>query len=94
LFDTELDRVVSRLRSMQINKLDTVAPTVHLLARQLLEVSRDLGDAAPVDQPAFQAHASGDVIMVLGRDVRARAGSDGQLEPATAALTQARRALP
>lgn len=93
-FEAELNRVVTRLRSMPINKLSAAKETFLELSTALLENSAALGDAAPVALPVIEPRAYADVIAVLAQDVRNAATDETQLVPATSALTAARRALP
>lgn len=92
--DRELMRIVDRLRSMPLARLESVQPQVHELADALVALARDLGDPAPVPLPGFSARASADVIMVLGTDVLRVARSDEQRAAVAQRLAQARRALP
>lgn len=93
-FDAELNRVVSRLRAMPMNRLSEVHGIFVALSTALLESSAALGDAAPVALPMIEPRAYADVIAVLAQDVRRAAADETLLEPATSALTAARRALP
>jgi len=93
-YDTELGRVVDRLRSMPISKLQAAAEVVHDLGLQLLASSHALGSPAPTALPELSPWAFGDMIMVLGRDLRALAQSEADLRAGLAALTSARRRLP
>jgi hypothetical protein len=93
-YDRELTRIVDRLRTMPLTRLEAIQPQVHDLARTLVALARDFGDPAPAPLPEFSARASADVVLVLGRDVRACATTDAQLAAAAACLTEARRALP
>lgn len=93
-FEAELNRVVTRLRSMPIDRLNEAKETFLNLSAALLESSAALGDAAPVALPEIEPRAYADVIAVLAQDVRRAATDETLLEPATSALTAARRALP
>ena len=93
-FDAELNRVVIRLRSLPINKIDDVQETFIALTEALLTCSATLGDAVPVALPAIEPRAYADAIAVLAQDVRKAAADENLLVPATLALTHARRALP
>lgn len=93
-FDRELMRIVDRLRTMPLARLESIQPQVRELALALIALARDFGDPAPTALPAFSARASADVIMVLGNDVHASARSEEQLKAAAHCLTEARRALP
>ncbi len=93
-FDAELNRVVTRLRSLPIDKLGDVQGTALALTEALLACSATLGDAAPVALPAIEPRTYADVIAVLAQDVRNAAIDETHLVPATSALTDARRALP
>ncbi len=93
-FEAELNRVVTRLRSLPIDRLSSAKETFLDLSTALLERSSALGDAAPVALPVIPPRAYADVIAVLAQDVRRSAVDESQLELATLALTAARRALP
>ena len=93
-FDAELNRVVTRLRSMPLDKLDQIAAPVRNLTAELLRLCSNFGDPAPKPLPHYELRAAGDVVMVLGRDARAVARNDQQIMEVTAALTAARRELP
>jgi len=93
-FEAELNRVVTRLRSMPFDTLSAAKETFLELSAALLERSTALGDAAPVALPVISPRAYADVIAVLAQDVRRAAADETQLELATWALTAARRALP
>jgi len=93
-YDTELRRVVDRLRSLPIARLQSAQGQVEQLAAQLLECSRAMGSPAPATVPELGAWAYGDMIMVLGTDLRELAEIDDALAPGLAALTSARQQLP
>lgn len=93
-FDAELNRVVTRLRSIPIDHLGRAQPIFEELASALLDCSATLGDSAPIELLGVTPRAYADVIAVLARDVRGAAIEETQLIPATLALTHARRALP
>ncbi len=93
-YDTELRRVVDRLRSLPIGKVQAAQFIVESLASQLLECSRALGSPAPATLPTLNSWAYGDLISVLGSDLRADASTEQELAGGLAALTAARRALP
>lgn len=93
-YETELRRVVDRLRSMPIARLQASQSIVEQLAMQMLESSRALGSPAPATIPALNGWAYGDLIKVLGSDLQADATTDADLLPALNALTAARQQLP
>ncbi|MDO8732333.1 MAG: hypothetical protein Q7L55_07150 [Actinomycetota bacterium] len=93
-YDTELRRVVDRLRSMPISRLETAESIVTQLAKHLLDSSRALGSPAPATLPELSPWAYGDMIMVLGTDLRELAGQPEALADGLAALTAARQQLP
>jgi len=93
-YDTELRRVVDRLRSLPIGKVQASQPIVESLASQLLECSRALGSTAPATLPSLNSWAYGDLISVLGSDLRAESSTEQDLAVGLAALTAARRELP
>jgi hypothetical protein len=93
-FDSELNRVVTRLRTMPLNKLPDAVEPVERLTTELLRLCAFFGDSAPSDLPSYQSRACGDVVMVLARDARAAARDDQQIVQVTVALTTARRELP
>lgn len=95
-FDTELRRVVDRLRSMPMPRLEGVQEPARQACLDLLEVSRSLGDPAPASLPTLRPTAVGEQVAVLGNDVRAaamRSADADALASATAILTRLRRAL-
>ncbi len=79
---------------MPINRLEASQSIVEQLATQLLECSRALGSPAPACLPALHSWAYGDMIMVLGTDLRELALTDDALADGLAALTSARQQLP
>ena len=93
-FDLELNRVVTRLRTMPLDKLDQSVEPIKSLTTELLRLCSNFGDPAPKPLPHYELRAAGDVVMVLGRDARAVARNDQQIMEVTAALTAARRELP
>ena len=93
-FDAELNRVVTRLRTMPLNKLDQTAEPVKKLTIELLRLCSNFGDPAPNPLPHYELRAASDVVMVLARDARAVAHDDQQIREVTATLTAARRELP
>lgn len=95
-FDTELRRVVDRLRSMPMSRLPGVEQTVRQACLELLDVSSSLGDPAPALLPSLRPTAAGDQVAVLGADVRdaaLRRSDAAALAAATTILTGLRRAL-
>ncbi|MDP2014003.1 MAG: hypothetical protein Q8L05_07240, partial [Actinomycetota bacterium] len=90
-YDTELRRVVDRLRSMPINRLEASQSIVEMLAKELLDCSRTLGSPAPATVPTLNTWAYGDVIMVLGTDLRNDAPTEEGLVSGLNALTLARQ---
>jgi len=93
-FDAELNRVVTRLRTIALIKLPEIATPVEQLTAELLHLCSNFGDPAPQSLPSYELRASGDVVMVLATDARKAAQDDQQILQVTAALTAARRALP
>ena len=93
-FDAELNRVVTRLRSMPLDKLDQIVEPIKSLTTELLRLCSNFGDPAPKPLPPYELRAAGEVVMVLGRDARAVARNDQQIMEIIAALTAARRELP
>ncbi|MDO9485963.1 MAG: hypothetical protein Q7K25_07870 [Actinomycetota bacterium] len=94
-YDTELRRVVDRLRSLPIAKLEASQDIVESLALQLLCDAQSLGSAAPAGGlPQLKPWGYGDMIMVLGSDLRMLATQDAELTSSLAALTAARQQLP
>lgn len=93
-FEAELNRVVTRLRSMPLDKIQATTEVFLKLSEELLNCSTALNDASPVPLPEIEARAYGDVIAVLAADVKHACTDETQLIPATLALTTARRALP
>ena len=79
---------------MPLNKLHTAEPVVSELARALLKGARTLGSPAPAVVPELSPWAYGDMIMVLGNDVREQSSHESDLEDALAALAWAQRQLP
>jgi len=93
-FDAELNRVVTRLRTIALAKLPDIAAPVEQLTTELLRLCANFGDPAPPSLPSYELRASGYVVMVLATDARNAARDDQQVQEITAALTAARRALP
>ena len=93
-FEAELNRVLTRLRSMSIEKLSSVDQVFKELSTALLQCSASLGDQAPVALPDIQPRAYVDVIAVLAQDLKNAAIDETQLVAGTSALAVARRALP
>ena len=79
---------------MPITRLESAQAIVEELAGTLLSCSRALGSVAPDAVPSLNAWAYGDVIMVLGSDMRQDSHTDDDLAPGLAALTHARQQLP
>ncbi len=79
---------------MPINRLQASESIVEQLASQLLECSRALGSPAPASVPTLNTWAYGDLIMVLGTELRQDAPSDEALQAGLYALTSARQQLP
>ena len=93
-FEAELNRVLTRLRSLSIEKLSSVDQIFRELTTELLQCSATLGDQAPVELPEIQPRAYVDVIAVLAQDLKNAATDEAQLVAGTSALATARRALP
>ena len=89
-FDTELGRVVDRLRTMPMAKLAVSAELAFRTASQLLDLTP--GPHPPL--PRLADRAAGDQLAVIGRDFRASANEEAAVTEATAALVELRRALP
>jgi len=95
-FDTEVQRVVDRLRGMPINRLPNAAEAVRACCTELLAISARIGDRAPVPLPHLQPGALGDQVAVLAADLRAAARQRADrhaLDAGTNALSGLRRAL-
>ena len=79
---------------MPISRLESSKEVVDALAATLLESSRALGSPAPATLPEVNTWAYGDLIMVLGTDLRADAATEEDLSAGLTALTSARQQLP
>lgn len=89
-FDTELTRVVDRLRTMPMTKLAVSAELAFRTASQLL----DLTPGSHPTLPRLADRAAGDQLAVIGHDFRAAEHDEAAVTEATAALVELRRALP
>jgi len=95
-FDTEVRRVVDRLRSMPLSRLPGAEQPARQACLALLDVSRSLGDPAPSALPVLRPTAAGDQLAVLAADVRAaalRRADPSALATATSILIGLRQAL-
>lgn len=95
-FDTEVQRVVDRLRGMPVNRLPNAAAAVRACCTELLAISARIGDPAPGPLPHLQPSALGDQVAVLAADLRAAARQRTDphaLDAGTNALSGLRRAL-
>lgn len=87
--DRELERVVDRLRTMPLHRLDVAAPLADKACRAMLAV---IGDEH--DLPRLGAHAAGDQVAVIATDALGRARDDDARARIVAILTDLRRSLP
>lgn len=94
-FDRELGRVVDRLRSMPITRVEAAVDPCRTAALALLRLNESLGDPAPCALPTVGPAALGDQIAVLGHDLR-RLALDRRdtLTEATGVLASLRHELP
>lgn len=94
--ERELQRVVDRLTSLPVNRLEAARGDVQECASALLEQGRSLG--VPVPQgaglPNLTPSGWGALIAVLGHDCLAAATADADLTATHAALVELRRSLP
>lgn len=89
-FQTELNRVVERLRTMPLTKLQTCTPDAWGTAQQILLLTPD----TPPQLPQIADHACGDQFAVIGQDFLKSANEEAAIAEATAALIELRRILP
>lgn len=94
--ERELQRVVDRLTSMPLNRMDQARGDVQECASVLLAQGRLLGVAVPADVtvPDLAPSGWGAMIAVLGQDCLAAAPADADLTALHAALVALRRSLP
>jgi hypothetical protein len=96
--ERELGRVVDRLMSMPLNRVEGAAADVRTAADILLEQTRliDAGIPPHVVIPDLAPQGQGPLIAVLGDDwlAAARASSTPDCGPVLDALVTLRRALP
>ncbi len=85
-FDTELGRLVDRLRSMPLRTLERCADQVHATCQLLVQLQ-----GLPHDVPRLADHAAGDQLAVIGAGCREM--NEAAIAEATAALVSLRRAL-
>ena len=95
---TELRRIVDRLNSAPLTKVEPLIPRCHELAVFLVDRTRALGAAIPLDAevPLVGSSATGAQLAVLGRDYLEAARTTGQSETADVLerLAALRRELP
>ncbi len=96
--ERELDRVVDRLTSLPLARVEGTAPACRRAAALILQQTRLITDDVPADAcvPELQPHGLGAMLAVLGGDYldAARASADADVSVVTAALVDLRRALP
>jgi len=99
--ERELGRVVDRLNSLPLSKVEPLVPRCHEVAETLVTATRAIGGDVPVDAflPQVGAQAAGAQLAVVGADFLTAArlapdGAPGPLESVLDALTELRRALP
>jgi hypothetical protein len=85
-FETELRRVVDRLRAMPVRHLPTAAEHAYRTCEQLLVI---MGETRPL--PRLADHAAGDQLAVIASECRTI--NEAAVAEATAALVALRRAL-
>jgi hypothetical protein len=85
-FETELRRVVDRLRTMPLASLAPAAEQAYRTCQQLLLIA---GDDHPL--PRLADHAAGDQLAVIAGECRTM--NEAAVTEATAALVTLRRAL-
>ena len=96
----ELRRVVDRLRSMPLSRLDrpaegaaeTRADVAHRTAQALADLAADAEGQPRRPLPRLAVHGTGDQLAVVGADVLAACGPDA-LRAAEEHLATLRRAL-
>lgn len=95
--ERDLDRVVTRLTSMSLDRLPPLVNTCHATATLIVERTRSMDPTVPgVDLPTLGPNALGWQLAVVGRDYlnAARASQDPHPEIVADALVELRRALP
>lgn len=96
--ERELDRVVDRLNSLPLARVEGFAPRCWRTADLIVEQTRRLTDDIPAHAtvPTLQPHGLGAMLAVLGRDYLEAAGAPpgADVSIVTEALGDLRRALP
>ncbi len=85
-FDTELGRLVDRLRGMPLRTLERCADQVYATCQELVQLQ-----GLPHNVPRLADHAVADQLAVIGADCREM--NEAAIAEATAALVTLRRAL-
>jgi len=95
---TELRRVVDRLNSLPLTKVEPLLPGCHEVAELIVARTRDLEPTMPADHalPTVGASAAGAQLAVVGRDYLAALSQSPGADPSAVRdrLTELRRALP
>jgi hypothetical protein len=89
-FERELQRVVDRLRTMPLTKVQAAADDAYRTAEHLVALTPDV----PRDVPRIADHAAGDQLAVVGHDFLVAQQDEAAIAEATAALVKLRQALP
>jgi hypothetical protein len=89
-FGVELQRVIDRLRTMPLTKLQASADEARRTAQHLLTLTPDAHRVLP----RIADHACGDQLAVIGQDFQRTQKDEAAIAEATAALVELRRALP
>lgn len=85
-FETELRRVVDRLRGMPLNRIGPAADAAFATCQHLLIITGD-----DRELPRLANHAAGDQLAVIAGECRTM--NEAAVAEATAALVALRRAL-
>lgn len=85
-FDTELARVVDRLRYLPVRELEPAAEQAYQTCRHLVRIT---GNDRPL--PRLADHAAGDQLAVIGRECRGM--DEAAIAEAIAALVALRRSF-
>ena len=99
VLDRELDRVLSRLRGLSLERLQrpddsgaSPAGRAHDCAQRLADLAADAAGRQRRPVPELAAHGAADQLAVMAHDVLDEGGEQAVAE-AAAALTALRRAL-
>jgi hypothetical protein len=97
--DRELERVVTRLRSLSVERLTradaqgfTPVSLARACAQHLADLAADAAGRSRRPLPVLAAHAAADQVTVVAHDVLAE-GDEPEVAAAAEALTALRRAL-